>query len=92
MDLLDQIAQDYALDFDRRRGHLTAAVHAGHMGALVEGADARRYLGDTSVEIVGSYELGQEIRSPLYHGAVVDTLGDQLHPLALLRGPGTGRA
>ncbi|WP_302356842.1 MULTISPECIES: FAD-binding oxidoreductase [Alcaligenes] len=86
MDLLDQIAQDYELDFDRRRGHLTAAVHAGHMGALVEGADARRYLGDTSVEVVGSYELEQEIRSPLYHGAVVDTLGGQLHPLALLRG------
>lgn len=86
MDLLDEIAQRYGLDFDRRRGHLTAAVHAGHMSALIEGADARRYLGDGAVEVVGAYELEQHIRSDLYHGAARDHLGGQLHPLALLRG------
>ena len=83
---MDEIAQRYELDFDRRRGHLTAAVHAGHMSALIEGADARRYLGDGGVEVVGAYELEQHLRSEVYHGAAWDHLGGQLHPLALLRG------
>ncbi|HRL21836.1 MAG TPA: FAD-binding oxidoreductase [Alcaligenes sp.] len=86
MELVDEIAQRYGMDFDRRRGHLTAAVHPGHMSALIEGADARRYLGDDSVDVVGAYELEQHIRSDIYHGATVDRLGGQVHPLALLRG------
>ncbi len=86
MELIDDIAARHGLDFDRRRGHLTAAVHPGHMSALVEGVDARRHLGDGTVEIAGAYELEQHIRSTLYHGAAIDHLGGQLHPLALLRG------
>lgn len=86
MELIDGIAARYAMDFDRRRGHITAAIHPAHMSALIEGADARRYLGDEQVETVGAYELEQHIRSDLYHGAVIDHGGGQIHPLALLRG------
>lgn len=86
MALIDAIADRYGMDFDRRHGHLTAAVHPGHMSALIEGADARRHLGDAQVETIGAYELEQHIRSDLYHGATIDHMGGQIHPLALLRG------
>ncbi|MGL4860847.1 MAG: NAD(P)/FAD-dependent oxidoreductase [Enterobacteriaceae bacterium] len=87
MDLLDELAADYGFSCDRSRGHITAANHAGHMGALVSSADARRLLGDASVNIIGPYELEERyIHSNIYHGAAIDSLGGQLHPLALLRG------
>ncbi|MBU9342010.1 FAD-dependent oxidoreductase [Burkholderia multivorans] len=87
MALIDAIAARYALDLDRGRGHVTAAVHPGHMSALLDGADARRHLGDASVTLVGKHQLHDEyVRSPLYHGAAIDALGGQLHPLALVRG------
>jgi gamma-glutamylputrescine oxidase len=86
MDLIDEIAARYNIDFDRKHGHITAAVHSGHMSALVEGADARLRLGDDQVSIVGQYELQQSIRSEIYHGGSIDNIGGQIHPLALLRG------
>ncbi|KVU68621.1 FAD-dependent oxidoreductase [Burkholderia ubonensis] len=87
MDLIDAIGARYALDLDRKRGHVTAAVHPGHMSALLDGADARRSLGDASVTLAGKHQLQDEyVRSALYHGAAIDALGGQIHPLALVRG------
>ncbi|KWH59506.1 NAD(P)/FAD-dependent oxidoreductase [Burkholderia semiarida] len=87
MDLIDGIGARYALDLDRKRGHVTAAVHPGHMSALLDGADARRHLGDAGVTLVGRHQLHDEyVRSGLYHGAAIDAIGGQIHPLALVRG------
>ncbi|EKS6646034.1 FAD-binding oxidoreductase [Enterobacter hormaechei] len=86
MELIDEISDRYDIDFDRRYGHITAAVHPGHMSAMIEGADARRYLGDRNIETIGTYELKQHIKSNIYFGATIDKLGGQIHPLSLLRG------
>ncbi|MCA3931453.1 FAD-dependent oxidoreductase, partial [Burkholderia sp.] len=87
MDLIDAIGARYALELDRKRGHITAAVHPGHMSALLDGADARRHLGDAGVTLVGRHQLHDEyVRSGLYHGAAIDAIGGQIHPLALVRG------
>jgi len=86
MTLIDEIAQRYALNFDRHHGHITAAVHPGHMNALVQGVDARKFLGEDNVNVLGSYELQEHINSDLYYGGVLDNLGGQVHSLALNRG------
>lgn len=87
MELIDSLGARYAFECDRKHGHLTTAVHAGHMGALVANADARRLLGDGAVHIMGPHELQQlHVRSGIYHGAALDSSGGQVHPLALLRG------
>ncbi|OXJ15630.1 MULTISPECIES: NAD(P)/FAD-dependent oxidoreductase [Burkholderia] len=87
MDLIDAIGARYALELDRKRGHITAAVHPGHMSALLDGADARRHLGDAGVTLVGRHQLHDDyVRSGLYHGAAIDAIGGQIHPLALVRG------
>lgn len=85
MDLVDEIAARYDVDLDRHYGHITAAVHPGHMSALIEGADARYHLGDDAVEVVGRHQLREHITSELYHGAIIDRIGGQVHPLALVR-------
>ncbi|WP_312061783.1 NAD(P)/FAD-dependent oxidoreductase [Pantoea septica] len=86
MSLIDEIAQRYDLNFDRHHGHITAAVHPGHMNALVQGVDARKFLGEDNVNVLGSYELQEHINSDLYYGGVLDNLGGQVHSLALNRG------
>ena len=87
MDLVEALSDRYGFSCDYKRGHLTAALHAGHMGGLVNIADARRQLGDTAVRIIGAGELKERyLRSNIYHGAAVDSMGGQAHPLALLRG------
>ncbi|OAT25445.1 D-amino acid oxidase family protein [Proteus myxofaciens ATCC 19692] len=85
IEMINDIATRYSLDLDIRHGHITAAVHSGHMNSLIESADARRHLGDDKIKIVGAYELDQYIKSQIYHGATIDDLGGQIHPLALLR-------
>lgn len=85
MALIDAIADRYDVDLDRRRGHLTAAVHPGHMRDLMEGAEARRRLGDDALTALSRDELREHIVSDAYHGATLDSLGGQLHPLALAR-------
>lgn len=90
MDILDEIAARYGFACDRKRGHITAAVHLGHVGALVESADARRQLGDSSTRAVGPHELQEMIKSDIYYGATIDSIGGQIHPLALLRGMAYG--
>lgn len=86
MTLIDEIAQRYDLNFDRHHGHITAAVHPGHMNALVQAVDARKFLGEDNVNVLGSYELQEHINSDLYYGGVLDNLGGQVHSLALNRG------
>jgi gamma-glutamylputrescine oxidase len=87
MELVDELSERYSFECDRKYGHLTAAVHPGHMGSLVADADARRQLGDTAVKVIGRYELQEEyVHSEIYHGANIDNIGGQVQPLALLRG------
>ena len=87
METVDGLRDRYGFDCDRKRGHITAAVHAGHMGALVENADARRRLGDDDVKIIGRHELKEQyVKSEIYFGAAIDGGGGQVQPLALLRG------
>lgn len=87
METVDGLRDRYGFDCDRKRGHITAAVHAGHMGALVENADARRRLGDDDVKIIGRHELKEQyVKSDIYFGAAIDGGGGQVQPLALLRG------
>jgi len=86
MRLIDEISEKYGLDFQRKRGHITAAVHQGHLVGLTQGADARKYLGEDHTRIVGKHELGEYIKSDYYTGGLIDELGGQIHPLALNRG------
>lgn len=87
MAMIDAIGERYGLDLDRRYGHLTAAVRPGHMNALRNEAQARRNLGDAATQLVTTAELRERyVDSMQYHGAMVDALGGQIHPLALVRG------
>ncbi|MBD2814447.1 FAD-binding oxidoreductase [Xenorhabdus sp. Flor] len=87
MDLVDELCERYGFECDRKYGHITAAIHPGHMGSLVANADARYQLGDTTAKIIGPHELQEEyVRSDIYHGANIDSIGGQVQPLALLRG------
>ncbi len=75
MSLIDEITSQYALNIDRGRGHLTAAIYPGHLNSLVKEADARKFLRDESVSILGTYEIKDHITSDIYHGGVLDMLG-----------------
>ncbi|WP_180173031.1 FAD-binding oxidoreductase [Acinetobacter sp. YH12029] len=86
MSLIDQIAQNYDLDLQRKHQHITAAVHPGHLVGLTEGADARKYLGEDHTQIMGKNELFEHVKSENYYGGLLDTLGGHIHPLALNRG------
>ncbi|TCM60915.1 glycine/D-amino acid oxidase-like deaminating enzyme [Acinetobacter calcoaceticus] len=86
MQLIDDIAEKYQLDFRRQRGHITAAVHEGHLVGLTQGADARKYLAEDHTQVIGKHELMQYIQSDSYQGGLIDSLGGQIHPLALNRG------
>ncbi|WP_340614425.1 NAD(P)/FAD-dependent oxidoreductase [Xenorhabdus thailandensis] len=87
MDLVDELRERYGFECDRKYGHITAAIHPGHMGPLVANADARRQLGDRAVKVIGPHELQEEyVRSSIYYGANIDSIGGQVQPLALLRG------
>lgn len=86
MELIDRLAEDYDLDIRRKKGHLTAAVHPGHMNALAKEIEAREAMGDFSARLIGQEEVQDHVHSPLYFGAQLDEMGGQLHPLALTRG------
>ncbi|PHM54477.1 NAD(P)/FAD-dependent oxidoreductase [Xenorhabdus sp. KK7.4] len=93
MDLVDELRSRYGFECDRKYGHITAAIHPGHMGPLVANADARRRLGDKMVKVIGPFELQEEyVRSDIYHGANIDSISGQVQPLALLRGLAYGFA
>lgn len=86
MSLIDSIADQYNLDLQRKRGHITAAVHEGHLVGLTQGADARKFLGEAHTQVVGKHELKEHIASDNYCGGLLDALGGHIHPLALNRG------
>ncbi|MEB3754665.1 FAD-dependent oxidoreductase [Acinetobacter sp. MD2(2019)] len=86
MQLIDDISAKYDLDLARQHGHITAAVHEGHLVALTQGSDARKFLGENHTQVVGKHELYDYVRSEQYQGGLVDRLGGHIHPLALNRG------
>lgn len=86
MALIDSIADQYNLDLQRKHGHITAAVHEGHLVGLTQGADARKFLGEAYTQVVGKHELKEHIASDNYCGGLLDALGGHIHPLALNRG------
>jgi gamma-glutamylputrescine oxidase len=86
MQLIDDLLQRYAIEADRKHGHITAAVHEGHLVTLTQGADARKYLAEDHTNIVGKHQLYEYVKSENYFGGLIDTLGGHIHPLALNRG------
>lgn len=86
MQLIDDLAEKYGLALQRKRGHITAAVHPGHLVALTQAADARKYLGEAHTQVIGKHELFEHVKSNNYFGGLYDGLGGHLHPLALNRG------
>ena len=86
MSLIDSIADQYGLEMQRKRGHITAAVHEGHLVGLTQGSDARKFLGESRTQVMGKHELMGHINSDNYRGGLLDTLGGHIHPLALNRG------
>lgn len=86
MSLIDEIIEKYDLSLQRKKGHITAAVHEGHLIGLTQGADARKFLGEAHTQIVGKHELQGYLNSDCYFGGLIDHLGGQIHPLALTRG------
>lgn len=86
MCLIDDIIEKYEINVERKHGHITAAVHEGHLTALTQSADARIYLGEKHTQIVGKHELYDYVKSDQYFGGIIDGLGGDLHPLALNRG------
>ncbi|WP_343598480.1 FAD-dependent oxidoreductase [Acinetobacter sp.] len=86
MQLIDDLSSKYQLELQRKRGHITAAVHEGHLVALTQGSDARKFLGENHTQVVGKHELYDYVKSEHYYGGLVDRLGGHIHPLALNRG------
>ena len=86
MTLIDNISEKYDLDLQRKRGHITAAVHSGHLDALRDGMQAREYLEDKNTAMLNQNELREHIQSSNYFGGLLDHLGGHIHPLALTRG------
>lgn len=86
MSLIDSIADQYDLDLQRKHGHITAAVHEGHLVGLTQGSDARKFLDESHTQVMGKHELMEHINSDNYYGGLLDTLGGHIHPLALNRG------
>ena len=86
MSLIDSIADQYDLDLQRKRDHITAAVHEGHLVGLTQGSDARKFLGEAHTQVMGKHELMGHVNSDNYCGGLFDSLGGHIHPLALNRG------
>lgn len=86
MSLIDGICDKYELELQRKRGHITAAVHPGHLDALRAGMQAREYLQETHTSLLNQDELREHVASEHYFGGLLDHLGGHIHPLALTRG------
>jgi glycine/D-amino acid oxidase-like deaminating enzyme len=77
--------ENIACDFSRC-GAVTLAAKPGHLPALEESG---RFLRDRlgyNTELLGPEEIGKEIGSQRYHGALVDPGGRALHPTKYVRG------
>jgi glycine/D-amino acid oxidase-like deaminating enzyme len=86
MELLDNLLDTHQISADLQYGHLTAAMHPAHVGTLMEELDARHALGERGAFLLSQHELQDHLCSPIYHGAVKDNLGGQIHPQKLVRG------
>ncbi|QNT78095.1 NAD(P)/FAD-dependent oxidoreductase [Entomobacter blattae] len=86
MDLIDSLTAEYGFEVDRHHGHITAAIHPGHIQTLEKGREARIYLGDDVARVMDREEIQNHVHSPLYFGGLYDPLGGHLHPLAFVRG------
>lgn len=86
VDLIDEIVEKYDLSVQRKKGHITTAVHEGHLIALTQGADARKFLGEDHTKIIGKHEVHDYVKSDAYEGGLIDSLGGHVHPLSLTRG------
>ncbi|WP_440617394.1 NAD(P)/FAD-dependent oxidoreductase [Cysteiniphilum sp. 6C5] len=82
-DTIKEIIQKYDLEVDYVQGHLTAAIHQGHMDALKTAMKSRAKLGDNSAKIISQQNLKKHVDSDLYYGGLLDCIGGHIHPLAL---------
>ena len=78
-------AGDIACDYTRC-GAVTLAAKPGHLQALAESARFLRQSLGYETTVLGPGELGTEIDSPRYHGALVDPGAGSLHPGRYVRG------
>jgi glycine/D-amino acid oxidase-like deaminating enzyme len=81
MRLLADVISEEAISCDFNRcGAVTLAAKPGHMRALEQSVRfMREHLG-YETQLLGKDALTQEIRSPRYHGGLVDPGGCSLHP------------
>ncbi|WP_073525268.1 NAD(P)/FAD-dependent oxidoreductase [Pseudomonas fluorescens] len=86
IELLDNLLDTHRILADRQHGHLTAAMHPAHVRVLTDELAARHLLGEHGAHILDPHELQSHLHSPIYHGALLDNLGGQIHPQKLIRG------
>lgn len=84
--LVDELIERHQIAAERRHGHLTAAVHPGHVKSLRSYMEAMRALGYTVTQFIEKEEMDRFVASPLYFGGVLDVAGGHLNPLAFVRG------
>jgi glycine/D-amino acid oxidase-like deaminating enzyme len=84
--LADLISEEaISCDFNRC-GAVTLAAKPGHMRALEQSGRFMRERLGYETQLLGKDELTQEIRSPRYHGGLVDPGGCSLHPAKYVQG------
>lgn len=95
MQLLERLISDEGIECDFSHcGALTLAAKPGHMPGLEQsGRFLREELG-YETELLGRSEMGREIGSTRYHGALLDPGGCSLQPAKYVQGLGraAGRA
>ena len=87
MQLLERLILEEQIDCDfSHSGALTLAAKPGHLQALAHsGRFLRAELG-YETELLGREEMGREIGSARYHGALLDPGGGSLQPAKYVRG------
>ncbi|AIT09325.1 hypothetical protein LO80_04645 [Candidatus Francisella endociliophora] len=83
MQTIQDIITKYNLDVDYKQGHITAAIHPGHITALKKSVNSRKKLGDNAPKILSTTGIKKHIKSEIYHGGIFDSIGGHIHPLAL---------
>jgi glycine/D-amino acid oxidase-like deaminating enzyme len=93
MQLLERLISEEGINCDFSRcGALTLAAKPGHLTGL---AQSGRFLRDElryETELLGREDLGREIGSTRYHGALLDPGGCSLQPAKYVRGLGLAAA